>query len=72
MAPLVYPQYIPSISPAQQQQLPGLVKANLVKRVDSVEKADLCYWDAQDGERLDHWLEAPWGTMGHHGAPICG
>eukprot|EP00435_Cladocopium_sp_Y103_P065766 s123_g27.t1 len=38
--------------------LEGLVKANLVKRVDSVEKADLCYWDAQDGDRLDHWLEA--------------
>ena len=48
---------------------PGLVKANLVKRVDSVEKADLCYWDAQDGDRLDHWLEAPWGVMGCHGVP---
>ena len=58
MAPLVCPQYIPSSA----AQLPGLVKANLVKRVDSVEKADLCYWDAQDGDRLDHWLEAPWGT----------
>lgn len=26
---------------------PGLVKAGIVKRVDSVENADLCYWDAQ-------------------------
>ena len=62
---------------------PGLVKAGIVKRVDSVENADLCYWDAQartfrrvqiqtqryhrltpdagqEGDRLDHWLEATW------------
>eukprot|EP00434_Breviolum_minutum_P033445 symbB.v1.2.029593.t1/scaffold3261.1/size60078/1 len=38
--------------------LEGLVKAGIVKRVDSVENADLCYWDAQEGDRLDHWLEA--------------
>lgn len=38
--------------------LEGLVRAGHIRRTESVEHADVCYWDAQDGDQLDHWLEA--------------
>ena len=38
--------------------LEGLVRAGHIRRTESVEHADVCYWDAQEGDHLDHWLEA--------------
>lgn len=38
--------------------LEGLARAGHLKRVESIEDANLCYWDAQEGDKLDHWLEA--------------
>ncbi|CAJ1377344.1 unnamed protein product [Effrenium voratum] len=38
--------------------LEGLVRAGHVRRVESVENADFCYWDVQEGDKLDPWLEA--------------
>ncbi|CAE7609108.1 unnamed protein product [Symbiodinium natans] len=38
--------------------LEGLSRSGCVKRVESIEDANLCYWDAQEGDKLDHWLEA--------------
>ncbi|CAE7644132.1 unnamed protein product [Symbiodinium sp. CCMP2592] len=38
--------------------LEALARAGHLKRVESIEDANLCYWDAQEGDKLDHWLEA--------------
>jgi len=47
-----------SSNSARSPPLAGLEKAGVLQRVSAIEDADICYWDAQEGDDLDAFLEA--------------
>ncbi|CAE8648072.1 unnamed protein product, partial [Polarella glacialis] len=55
---LVKPRRWSDVAKRGDPPLESLANAGYVRRVDDVEKADVCYWDAQEGDELGQWLEA--------------